>query len=83
MQKNCLIIQGQEIPFLNEHELPENARNGEFLDEDMTDEPKGGNALVTPGTTSVSAEGTASSSTNPAAATTTSSGSSSSPSSGL
>ncbi|CAG8544910.1 7658_t:CDS:10 [Paraglomus brasilianum] len=49
LQKNCLIIQGQEIPFLNEHELPENARNGEFLDED----------LVTPGTTSAKAEGTA------------------------
>ncbi|CAG8547127.1 10630_t:CDS:10 [Paraglomus occultum] len=72
LQKNCLIIQGQEIPFLNEHELPESARNGEFVDED----------LVTPGTTSASAEGTASSSTNPAAATAVSSSdSSSSPSS--
>jgi len=43
LEKNVLRIQGREVPFLPEHELPEKARNPDFIDVEGTRDPSSSN----------------------------------------
>ncbi|KAG9306231.1 hypothetical protein G9A89_016135 [Geosiphon pyriformis] len=65
LRKNALIINGKEIPFLPEHELPEHARTDELTDEDII-APPGSLGLIN--ATNSSSSSSSSSSIAPSAA---------------
>ncbi|KZO98055.1 hypothetical protein CALVIDRAFT_52695 [Calocera viscosa TUFC12733] len=47
LEKNVLRIQGREVPFLPEHELPEHARNN-YAPDDLVDAPSSGPGAAGP-----------------------------------
>lgn len=46
LEHNCLRIQGREIPFLPEHELPNNARHVEEVAEELGEKSGSGGMLI-------------------------------------